>query len=111
MALPASQQRVLDVIESELRIADPKLIRAFAAFSNITGTADMPRAEQLRRRRTRTARRPSRSGRRPAISAWLIWVVVVSLLMTAGVMLNLSQPLPSHCPAAAMQIAPPAHAC
>jgi hypothetical protein len=102
MALPASQQRVLDAIESELRIADPKLIRAFEAFGSVTGTAGRPSAERLRRRRARMARRASRSGRRPAILAWLVGVVAVSLLMTAGVMLNLSPPRPGHCAAAGM---------
>lgn len=103
MALPASQQRVLDAIESELRIADPKLIGAFAAFGGVTGTAGRPPAEHLMRRRARTGRhRRPRSGRRPAILAWVIGVVVVSLLMTAGVMLNLSPPRTGHCAAAAM---------
>jgi hypothetical protein len=82
MALPASQQRVLDAIESELRIADPKLIRAFAAFNSVTSTAGMPPAEQPRQRRARAGRhRRPRSGRRRAILPWLIGVVVVSLLI------------------------------
>ena len=102
MALPASQQQGLDAIESEFRIADPKLIRAFAAFGGVTGTTGMPPAEQVRRRRARAGRhRRPRSGRRQAILAWVIGVVVVSLLMTAGVMLNLSHPRPAHCTATA----------
>ena len=45
--LPASEQLVLDMIECELRNADPQLASAFAAFTSVTRKAALPATEQL----------------------------------------------------------------
>jgi hypothetical protein len=47
MGLPASEQLVLDMIESDLRNADPQLASAFAAFTSVTRKAGLPATEQL----------------------------------------------------------------
>lgn len=47
MGLPASEQRVLDTIEKELRIADQQLAGAFAAFTRFARNTRVPRAERL----------------------------------------------------------------
>ena len=60
MGLPAGEQRVLDTIENELRIADQQLAAAFAAFTRSAGGTRMPRPERLtawRRLITRMRRR------------------------------------------------------
>jgi hypothetical protein len=45
--LPASEQLVLDMIDCELRSADPQLASAFAAFTSVTRKARLPETEQL----------------------------------------------------------------
>jgi hypothetical protein len=45
--LPASEQFVLDMIDCELRNADPQLASAFAAFTSVTRRARLPETEQL----------------------------------------------------------------
>jgi hypothetical protein len=45
--LPASEQLVLDMIDCELRNADPQLASAFAAFTSVTRKARLPETEQL----------------------------------------------------------------
>lgn len=47
MGLPASEQRVLDVIENDLRITDQELAAAFAAFTRFTSGTRMSRPERL----------------------------------------------------------------
>ncbi len=47
MGLPASEQRVLDTIEKELRITDQQLAGAFAAFTKFASNARVPGAERL----------------------------------------------------------------
>jgi hypothetical protein len=47
MGLPASEQRVLDTIENELRITDRQLKAAFAAFTRFASGTRMPRPERL----------------------------------------------------------------
>ena len=51
MGLPASERRVLDTIEKELRITDQQLAGAFAAFTRFAGNTRVPRAERLSVRR------------------------------------------------------------
>ena len=46
MGLPASEQRVLDTIENDLRITDQQLAAAFAAFTRFASGTRMPRAER-----------------------------------------------------------------
>jgi hypothetical protein len=53
--LPASEQLVLDMIEYELRSADPQLASAFAAFTSVTRKARLPETEQLSSRQSATA--------------------------------------------------------
>ena len=60
MGLPAAEQRVLDMIENELRISDQQLATAFAAFTKFARGTRMPRPERLtawRRLITRMRRR------------------------------------------------------
>ena len=47
MGLPASEQRVLDTIENDLRITDQQLAATFAAFTRFASGTRMPRAERL----------------------------------------------------------------
>jgi hypothetical protein len=47
MGLPASEQRVLDTIENDLRITDRQLMAAFAAFTRFASGTRMPRPERL----------------------------------------------------------------
>jgi hypothetical protein len=47
MGLPASEQRVLDTIENDLRITDRQLTAAFAAFTRFASGARTPRPERL----------------------------------------------------------------
>ena len=47
MGLPASEQRVLDTIENDLRITDHELAAAFAAFTRFANATRMPRPERL----------------------------------------------------------------
>jgi hypothetical protein len=97
MALPVSQQRVLDTIENELQSADPQLAGKFAGFTSMTRNARMPVAEQLRGRGRRTARRPSRSKRRRALLGWLPMFIAIGLLVATGVSLSLSALHQSRC--------------
>jgi hypothetical protein len=48
MGLPASQRRVLDVIENTFRGTDPRLVALFAMFGRLTHGEEMPRIEELR---------------------------------------------------------------
>jgi len=64
MGLPASEQRVLDTIENDLRITDRQLTAAFAAFARFASGARMPRPERLSAwRRLTTRLRSWRIGR------------------------------------------------
>ena len=47
MGLPASEQRVLDRIENDLRITDRQLTAAFAAFTRFASGTRTPRPERL----------------------------------------------------------------
>ena len=47
MGLPASEQRLLDTIENDLRITDQQLAAAFAAFTRFASGTQMPRPERL----------------------------------------------------------------
>ena len=47
MGLPASEQRVLDTIEYDLRITDHQLAATFAAFTRFASGTRMPGAERL----------------------------------------------------------------
>jgi hypothetical protein len=47
MSLPASQQRVLDAIESALKRREPRLASMFAIFTRLTNSEGLPRTEVL----------------------------------------------------------------
>ncbi len=47
MGLPANQQRVLDMIEKDLRTTDQELAAASAAFTTSASGMCMPRPERL----------------------------------------------------------------
>jgi hypothetical protein len=47
MGLPASEQRVLEMIENDLRITDRQLAAAFAAFTTFASGTRMPGPERL----------------------------------------------------------------
>ena len=64
MGLPAAEQRVLDMIENELRITDHQLAATFAAFTRFASGTRMPRPERLTARwRLITRMRRWRMGR------------------------------------------------
>jgi hypothetical protein len=65
MSLPASQQRALDAIDSELRGADARLARMFSVFTELTRQEKMPPAETFQPVRwwTRAGRRAARRQR------------------------------------------------
>ena len=47
MGLPASQQRVLDRIESALQVCEPRLASMFAIFTRLTRGEAVPQTESL----------------------------------------------------------------
>ncbi len=65
MSLPASQQRALEAIDSDLRGADARLARMFSIFTELTQLEKMPPAETFQPVRwwTRAGRRTARRQR------------------------------------------------
>jgi hypothetical protein len=59
MSLPVSQQRALDALDSDLRVADTRLASMFHVFTELTRLEKMPRTETFQPVSwwTRTARR------------------------------------------------------
>lgn len=91
MSLPASQQRALDAIDSDLRSADGQLASMFSVFTQLTRLEKMPLAETFQPVRwwTRAGRRAGRQphGRRPG--GRLGTIVLVPLLLAATLSLLL----------------------
>jgi hypothetical protein len=81
--LPASEQLVLDMIDHDLRNADPQLASAFAAFTSVTRRTGVPRTEQLGSGESRTAI----PGGRPAEKAGLPFVLRLTMLFVLGALL------------------------
>ena len=87
MALPVSEQYVLDVIEKQLRAEYPQLDLDFASFARHAGPAVMPAAERLMAgcSAISLARRKCRA---EASVFWfilrLMGLFLVGVLMTAG---------------------------
>jgi hypothetical protein len=79
MSLPASQLRVLNLIEKTLADDHPSLGPLFAIFTRLTGHEPMPVTEQVTARRRRWQR-----------SMWPAVVTLVGLTMAAGGLLTLS---------------------
>jgi hypothetical protein len=48
MGLPASQRKILVMIEDSLRGSDPRLAALFSIFTRLTHDEEMPRIEQVR---------------------------------------------------------------
>ena len=65
MSLPVSQQRTLDAIDSDLRVADTRLASMFRVFTELTRLEKMPLAETFQPVRwwTRSGRRTARRQR------------------------------------------------
>jgi hypothetical protein len=103
MGLPASEQRVLDTIETELQTADPHLTGAFAAFTNFTRNAGTPAAEQLGFRRWLILRRGHSSRGRPtaAFLVRLAALAVAGTLLALGTAIAVSAASRSNCSATA----------
>lgn len=96
MSLPASQQRALDAIDSDLRSADGQLASMFSVFTELTRLEKMPLAETVQPVRwwTRAGRRAGRRqrGRRPGeqrAAGRLGTIVLVPLLLAATLSLLL----------------------
>ena len=60
MSLPASQQRALDAIDSDLRVADTRLASMFRVFTELTRLEKMPRIETFQPARWWTPRSAAR---------------------------------------------------
>jgi hypothetical protein len=99
MGLPSSEQRVLDIIETELQTADPHLTGAFAAFTNFTRNTGTPAAEQLGFRRWLTLRRGHRSRGRPTAAFFvrLAALAVAGTLLALGTAIAVSAASRSDC--------------
>ncbi|HCU97086.1 MAG TPA: hypothetical protein DHU96_31990 [Actinobacteria bacterium] len=87
MGLPAGQQRILDALENRMRVHDPQLSSAFAAFTRTARHTGMPEWERLTGwregwRRTRSGCSSWRTGR-PAGLGWLIAVLPAFMLAAA----------------------------
>ncbi len=109
MSLPVSQQRALDAIDSDLRVADTRLASMFRVFTELTRLEKMPLAETFqparwwtrsgrtaRRQRTCTLAGCRRPGHRGGGSPWartghnrLGALVLVPLLLAATLSLLL----------------------
>jgi len=65
MSLPASQQRALDALDSDLRVADKRLASMFRVFTELTRLEKMPLAETFQPARwwTRAGRLAARRQR------------------------------------------------
>jgi hypothetical protein len=79
VGLPASQQQVLDRIETDLEGGEPRLRSMFAIFARLTSDEGAPRTESLRSGRTLT-------GRVHAIVAvaLILGVMTLSVFMAIG---------------------------
>lgn len=100
MALPGSEQYVLDGIENQLRTEYPELDLDFANFANYAGPALMPAAEEL-------AKRPATSpagrayGTQPPVSLFVLRLATLFLtgvLLASGVLIAWSASEASGCP-------------
>jgi hypothetical protein len=105
MSLKASEQIVLDVIEHNLRAADPELSVAFESFTTVTAHAALPESEQLSGQHKPTAETASRGpqgpqGPEPAKITFAMRLAILFLvgMVLAGTVLALfSGPRGSGC--------------
>jgi hypothetical protein len=104
MALPVSEQLVLDEIEKQLQAEDPRLSLDFAAFASVTSRAGIPVTERLDASAPPVAGSGSRTeqpGHR--IILRLVMLLFAGALLAPGAVAALSMSSPSRC-------APPANA-
>jgi hypothetical protein len=105
MSLPASQQRVLDTIESVLKRREPRLASMFAIFTRLTVGEGLPRTEMLERVAWWS---PRRYAARVSVRAAVVISMAVVFVVSA-VFLGMSQsrlgctPMPFRTPLTAQQ--------
>jgi hypothetical protein len=97
MALPPSQQRILDDIDARLRADDPQLAMLLAAMcAELAAARRAPEATFVGRARPalrrpadtrRSPRRPARSAGRPMPVLVLVALVLLTLLALTGLLL------------------------
>jgi hypothetical protein len=98
MALPVSEQLVLDAIEKQLKAEDPRLSLDFAAFTSVTSRAGIPITERLDPSATAVAcsgNRTETPGRR--IILRLVMLIFTGALLAPGTVAALSVSHPSRC--------------
>ena len=98
MALPVSEQLVLDAIEKQLKAEDPRLSLDFAAFNSVTSRAGMPITETLDASANAiacTSTRTETSGRR--IILRLVMLLIAGAMLVPGAIAALSASHPSRC--------------
>jgi hypothetical protein len=98
MALPVSEQLVLDAIEKQLKAEDPRLSLDFAAFTSVTSRAGIPITERLDASATAGAPGGSRTetpGRR--IILRLVMLFFTGALLAPGTVAALSASHPGRC--------------
>jgi hypothetical protein len=98
MALPVSEQLVLDAIEKQLKAEDPRLSLDFAAFTSVTSRAGLPITERLDPSATAVACSGTRAeapGRR--IILRLVMLIFTGALLAPGTVAALSASHQSRC--------------
>ena len=73
MSLPASQQRALDAIDSDLRVADTRLASMFRVFTELTRLEKMPRIETFQPARWWTGGLGWAMAAARAVTGWARW--------------------------------------
>jgi len=97
MALPVSEQLLLDAIEKQLKAQDPRLSLDFAAFASVTSRAGIPITERLDESATAVACSGTRTetpGRRIIIR--LVMLLFAGALLAPGAV-ALAMSSPSSC--------------
>lgn len=98
MALPVSEQLVLDAIEKQLNTEDPRLSLDFAAFTSVTSRAGTPVTERLDASATAMAgsgARPETPARRFILR--LAMLLFAGALLAPGAVVAFSASHPSRC--------------
>jgi hypothetical protein len=96
MALPVSEQLVLDAIEKQLKAEDPRLSLDFAAFTSVTSRAGVPITERLDPSAKAVAgTRTETPGRR--IILRLVMLIFTGALLAPGTFAALSANHPNRC--------------
>jgi hypothetical protein len=104
VALPVSEQYVLDGIEKQLKDEYPQLDHDFASFASLAGPAAMPDAERLMAgcAATSSAHRGRRTGQSALrLILCLLALVIAGALLAATAIIAWSAGQPTRCPAPA----------